>query len=244
LTEAERTGFRLLCKGLDYQDYFTKPGPRDWNLDVPRKLLAAAENAPDGDERRVVKRSLESLLEMERWLGGAGRDDRTSRGPNRDAIMAKNLLWLAREAFPGKKIVVWAHNYHIMNELYTASDDAAFERFAEIPVAGPMGRYVKWELGGALYSLGFTCGEGSHGTTRTLPEPIAAPAADSIEGRLLSTGTETRFIDFRSLQPDDRLRGFEVAHFYFHEAAKTRWPRVFDGMVFQRTMRPATKSIP
>jgi erythromycin esterase len=244
LTEAEKTDFRLLCKGLDYQDYHTNPGPRRWNLEVPRKLLAALESqgpSANAVERRFLKRSLESLLEMERWLDTVGRGERSSPVPNRDAIMAKNLLWLAREGFPGRKIVVWGHNYHLMNDLYTCTDDAAFEKLASDSSVGPMLRFVKHELGDSLYSVGFTCGGGVHGTTKTRPEPVATPAADSIEGSLMSTVAESRFIDFRSLAADDWLRGFRVGYFYFHEPAKTRWPKIFDGMIFQREMRPATR---
>jgi erythromycin esterase len=31
----------------------------------------------------------------------------------RDSLMAENLLWLAQEIYPNKKIIVWAHNTHI-----------------------------------------------------------------------------------------------------------------------------------
>ncbi|MBL7728952.1 MAG: erythromycin esterase family protein, partial [Dinghuibacter sp.] len=31
----------------------------------------------------------------------------------RDSLMADNLFWLMNEIYPGKKVVVWAHNGHI-----------------------------------------------------------------------------------------------------------------------------------
>jgi erythromycin esterase len=35
----------------------------------------------------------------------------------RDRQMAENLIWLAEKAYPGKKIIVWAHNVHIAKSL-------------------------------------------------------------------------------------------------------------------------------
>jgi hypothetical protein len=35
----------------------------------------------------------------------------------RDLQMAENLIWLAEKAYPGKKIIVWAHNGHIAKSL-------------------------------------------------------------------------------------------------------------------------------
>ncbi|MES1159744.1 MAG: erythromycin esterase family protein, partial [Bacteroidota bacterium] len=35
----------------------------------------------------------------------------------RDRQMAENLIWLAEKGYPGKKIIVWAHNAHIAKSL-------------------------------------------------------------------------------------------------------------------------------
>ena len=38
----------------------------------------------------------------------------------RDALMASNLQWLIKECYPGRKILVWAHNAHLMNAYFAA----------------------------------------------------------------------------------------------------------------------------
>src|SRR6185369_14787236 len=43
-----------------------------------------------------------SVLDFEEWH-------------RRDGLMASNLQWLINERYAGRKIIVWAHNAHIMN---------------------------------------------------------------------------------------------------------------------------------
>ena len=42
------------------------------------------------------------------------RSDPKEGSKRRDGQMAKNLVWLAREAYPQRKIIVWAASFHLM----------------------------------------------------------------------------------------------------------------------------------
>ena len=52
---------------------------------------------------------------IEKMLTGGGRSVLDNNV--RDAVMAQNLLWLAEEAFPDKKIIVWAATMHNMRRI-------------------------------------------------------------------------------------------------------------------------------
>jgi erythromycin esterase len=67
-------------------------------------------------------------------------------GDYRDQMMAANVRWLAEEAFPGEKIVLWAHNLHV-----TAAKRAS---------SRPMGDWLREVLGDGLYVLGFAIHKG------------------------------------------------------------------------------------
>jgi erythromycin esterase len=60
----------------------------------------------------------------------------------RNDAMAENLLWLATERFPERRIIAWAGNAHVM-------------RLAEIPLAGGVGPSMGLRIGEALGEASF-----------------------------------------------------------------------------------------
>ncbi|MDO1512193.1 erythromycin esterase family protein [Maribacter confluentis] len=67
---------------------------------------------------------------------------------SRDEIMADRISFLAKES--DKKIIVWAHNAHISNEIITDNE------------IGIMGRDLKKEFGKDYYTIGFTTLNGNY----------------------------------------------------------------------------------
>jgi erythromycin esterase len=65
----------------------------------------------------------------------------------RDQMMARNVEWLLEEAYPGEKIVLWAHNGHVS--------------FAEREDVRPMGAWLRQALGSRMYVLGFAIHTGT-----------------------------------------------------------------------------------
>jgi len=81
----------------------------------------------------------------------------------RDRYMAENILYLLNREPAGTRIAVWAHNYHIST--------------GEIPspggIAGKfMGAFLRQQLSGGYYALGFAFSEGSFQSTSTNPMAI------------------------------------------------------------------------
>src|SRR5215469_7848319 len=58
-------------------------------------------------------KSAAAYAEGQRYLGTDSLDDNRLYTNVRDPQMADNLVWLARSAFPDRKIIVWAASMHL-----------------------------------------------------------------------------------------------------------------------------------
>jgi erythromycin esterase len=94
--------------------------------------------------------------------------------------MAENLKWLAEEMYPDRKLIVWAHNGHIMNAYYQP-DWSALAHEPTVDGAKPMGSFIAQGFGEAVYTIGFTAFAGEHAPV-TLPvtQRIGAMPEESV----------------------------------------------------------------
>jgi erythromycin esterase len=117
----------------------------------------------------------------------------------RDLYMADNVRRLAeREPF-NTRVVLWAHNGHIM----TDNSD---------PKNMPLGAHLRRFFGKEYYALGFSFNQGTFQAREAQPKDpanrmlmsfTAHPAPDdSIDGYLAQTGVKSFIIDFRSARND------------------------------------------
>ncbi len=103
----------------------------------------------------------------------------------RDPYMSKNVLWM-KEMNPGVSMMLWAHNEHVASG-------------GSLP---SMGKMLKQELGGKIYSMGFVFNEGEYTGTKQYKCPSLEagifsfdPAPEGSFSDLLSaTGIKTGFI--------------------------------------------------
>jgi erythromycin esterase len=157
----------------------------------------------------------------------------------RDRQMGENLVWLAREEYPNRKIIVWAATLHNARNLggVTVADSAVQELYRQFR---PMGDYVTEALGEGSYSLGFTAYEGSAGVVGGEPTELDPPSAGSLEDLMARAGLENAFIDFRN-PPDGGgwLRQPLVSRPMGYSEMEADWGSVMDGMVFTRRMTPS-----
>lgn len=94
----------------------------------------------------------------------------------RDRQRAENLLWLADEAYPGRKIVVWAYNAHIVRGVGQVDARA----FGYDETSAIMGELVAEALGDQAHALGFAAYDGQtapRGWRNRCPSPRRPPAA-------------------------------------------------------------------
>jgi erythromycin esterase len=155
----------------------------------------------------------------------------------RDKMMAENVEWVAAVKYPGQKIALWAHNYHI-------STDGP-------PLA--MGAWLRDRFKGDYYRMGFAFDRGavrafSAGKLSNQTVPPAAP--DALEGLLREAGPRY-FVDLDGLSNNALRRWLdngpierEVGAVYDtdRDAAyylSTHVRQRFDGLIFIAESHPA-----
>lgn len=115
----------------------------------------------------------------------------------RDRAMAQNVRWLVEEAFPGEKIVLWAHNAHI----------ATASHMALLPTT--MGQHLRRAFGDQMRVLGFAFDRGEFrsvplrrdGRAPGAPIPIRVPPSrpNRAEALLRLTGLPRFILDLRAV---------------------------------------------
>ncbi|MRG43722.1 hypothetical protein GFS24_01285 [Chitinophaga sp. SYP-B3965] len=154
----------------------------------------------------------------------------------RDAQMARNLAWLADVKYPGQKIIVWAHNYHISK--YAGHYPESF-----LNNIAPMGHVFTQELQRMkdTYILGFTSWQGTAGRLGLKTYKVQEPGKKTLES-WINPDYEQAFLDFQAY---NESRGEEVESFLmagslkgnmFHSVHKAMWSKVFDGVFYIKTM--------
>lgn len=158
----------------------------------------------------------------------------------RDKQMAENLIWLAEHAYPGRKIIVWAHNIHISKQtaqLNLAPGNPAQGFFSSLV---PMGSTVYAHFKRQAYHIGFTSSEGSYQDyTNDQIISIPAPPQGSVEDRLNATQYAFAFADLR------HARGWwtrpQTALLFDFTPAKGDWRTVYDAFFFIRKNTPVDR---
>jgi erythromycin esterase-like protein len=161
----------------------------------------------------------------------------------RDARNAENLRWLIEQGYPGRKIVIWAHNAHVMNAYYEAP---AFKTVRLEPAADtmkPHGVFLAEWLGRGLYTIGFTAYAGEDGWKHMTNVPlIPAPRAGSLEARLNQLDHAFAFLDLRGAPgAAQALHGNQVMRVpKYDEVEISDATRPYDGIFFIARMGRAT----
>ncbi len=154
----------------------------------------------------------------------------------RDAQMAANLKWLCEEKFAGKKIIVWAANYHVakIERGLLKKDNDGFS-----PMAAS---FIKdTALNKETYVIGFSSYDGVAGRIGTKSFNIDAPEKNSFENWINATYDYafTDFTAFNNQHPEFNtpfaLKS-SVKAAGVHKSAEAQWHKIFDGLFFIRHM--------
>jgi erythromycin esterase len=106
-------------------------------------------------------------------------------GALRDASMADNLTFLADTLYPGRKIMVWAHNFHIRH------DNPATES-----VQPTMGQWIKERFRAQLYTIGLYMNRGTAAYNNRQVYAVFSAFENSMEWVLAGAGASALFVDF------------------------------------------------
>lgn len=112
----------------------------------------------------------------------------------RDRSMAENALWIG-DRFPGEKVVLWAHNYHI----------AAIPPF--------MGHHLREALGKNYIAIGFTHAEGEYyampsGGSQKRVHALQPPVKGSVEALFREAALPLAILDLRPARAGDPGSGW------------------------------------
>jgi len=175
----------------------------------------------------------------------------------RDRYMAENFLHLLNREPAGTRVAVWAHNSHISTGEIPGPDGA---------LGKWMGNYLRQELNGGYYALGFVFNEGSFQATSTTSsgetqfvEYTVGPAGEgSLNWYFAQPKIGNYIIDFRRTPKNEAVQqwltkprglgflgGYNIPQDYkdwWAAGGKTfQWvtlSKEFDGMIFiERTTR-------
>jgi erythromycin esterase len=153
----------------------------------------------------------------------------------RDKQMADNLLWLRKYRFPGQKIIVWAHNYHVLKNGFSAFSGRYGRHIS-------MGTNLDSVLRDSMYVVGFTSLQGKAGRLGMNIFNVPAPKSESIESWISPKGYNYAFVDFKSFRKANPTT--EETFFMkgkYHENAAAIWTKVFDGVFYIKEMFACTR---
>jgi erythromycin esterase len=246
VSSEERTRFRQTLERLLIDEFGDRPpaGEQEAFFAVLERLSAALTARDSAGREPFWEHEVRNLRNaaMFAW-----------RGANRDRAMGENLAWLATHAYPGRKIIVWAHNNHIITDkwMYFSSDDTLavslevargiLETIAGITYLGHEARQF---FGPDVFSLAVLSHSGTYSPdvrTENLRQygnfdslAVLSPAAEgTIEAALANAGHEIAFVDLRQVAPVSRpARGLD---YHFLPPMQMRWHEGFDGFLFIRT---------
>lgn len=160
----------------------------------------------------------------------------------RDRQMADNLVWLAKTYYPDRKIIVWAHTFHVMrNPRHTTL--AREQGFT-------MGHGVWEALGEESFVVGVTaytgasgcivCTEGMDG----LRQDIIADQHPSFEFEELmdAAGHEIAWVNLRTARGRRQwLGGTFAARPVYSTTERAPWSELVDALLFIRTQEPSSR---
>ncbi|MFN7913089.1 MAG: erythromycin esterase family protein [Bacteroidota bacterium] len=120
----------------------------------------------------------------------------------RDSLMAENLNWYYKNVYKNKKIIVWAHNYHIMKNYPTIYNSNSKIMAAE----------VDSEIAQQSYNIGIYCYSGKVLFNSKIRK-IDKPSKGSLEFILKQSGYEITYLDVSN--PED----FKSCSWYYKPVA-------------------------
>lgn len=197
-------------------------------IDAEKKTLEA--NGWNSQKLELIKRTLKNRIAYLKYFLQFKQDgDFHKRWAARDTAMAENVIWFAEEMFPGEKIIVSAHNFHL-----------AKQNEKELV----MGEILKQKFGDELYSIGIFGGRGTHANNSRKPEALIESGEENdIQTVINRSKNEATFLDFAAKNSKNSAWLFQnitVNNSFIdlesgNKLALQKW---FDGMILIKNISP------
>jgi erythromycin esterase len=229
--------------------------PEKEALAACRKALMGAKPSEDlpAGELAFWRQFLESSLAMAEAEAAqkAGIKTEGNYMMRRDEQMARNLVWLAHEAYPKRKIIVWAAAFHLMRNPETVAMISEPGKTAALSKSVPsyprnmirtMGNEAWKAIEKETYSIFFTAAEGEfQAIAMAKPEKLKPLIQDSLEDLLVKAGVENGFFDLRRRGKDGSwLEERLIARVMGDMDYEADWTKVCDGIFFLKKQHGVT----
>jgi erythromycin esterase-like protein len=158
--------------------------------------------------------------------------DESERYSTRAPQMVQNLAWMAREYYPGHKIIVWCHSGHALR--------APKELPVKLGLQNTIGDGIWKEFGEEVYSIAPVSYEGKHSGDGEFTIVTDQFFESEFEELMAATGQAAALVDLRSSKDHSGwLSGPFVARPVDHVSIRSVWSRHFDAFLFLRRQEPS-----
>lgn len=156
----------------------------------------------------------------------------------RDSLMVDNFIWLTKNKYPNKKIIIWAataHNIRNSGDIVSISNSYKYknQQFGDI-----LSKYFGTER---IYNVGFSAAEGSWGWYNYKDSLQLEPMiGNSIEDLAVKAELNNAFIDFKTIakiNPKHWLNDSLSMRLLSTDYQRSIWHRHIDGLCFTKTSK-------
>lgn len=246
LTQAEKNLFvKIVC----LEEEIKSGKDRTYNNNLIDKVITSLDSLSKNDSKyefwklviEGVKLNYNGYLAMKYNQGVDYTDPELINA--RDKQMGKNLVWLLKNKYKNRKVIIWAasfHNSRNLSQLLSKENDSTYiNNLYKKTVT--MGDIVYNAIGKKMYSIVFT---GYKGGYRKLENSdyteLNKPSKESLEDILENTGIDISFIDLRnSGNPGWLKQKFKMRPLGFNEIEGI-WTNITDGIFFIYEVKPST----
>lgn len=146
------------------------------------------------------------------------------KGQVRDRGMADLLDELLDEVYPGRKVIVWAHNLHVAK---SATDGQRM-----------MGSWVNERRGREVYTIGVYMGRGTGAMNDRKTYEIAPPPSGSLEAVMTNAGWTMSFVDLAGANEGGWADMKLVAREFGRGSAQLVPRQAYDAILYIDTVTP------
>ena len=161
----------------------------------------------------------------------------------RDKHMGKNLTWLLLNKYKGRKIIVWAANFHCFRnseELTSVTESLKFINEINKKTV-TIGDILYDSLKNRIYTIGFTQFTGKRrNIQKNNTEDVPGNNELSFENIISSVGNEYSFKDMRDNSNPEWLKGKFISTLRSGKELKGKWQNVTDGIFYIKEMKPSS----
>jgi len=161
----------------------------------------------------------------------------------RDKQMGKNLVWLAKNKYKNRKIIVWAANFHCFRNSVELTSTVEALKFIDAvnKKTITMGDILYDSLQSRIYSIGFTQYTGKRKNLQNnKTEDIPDYSDLSFENVISFVGNEYSFVDLRDTNNPVWLKEEFISLLRSGKELNGKWKNVTDGIFYIKDMKPST----